>query len=215
MSVKILIVDDHKLFREGLRALLEEEKNMQVVGEASEGRATLALCRQLKPDIVVMDVTMPDLNGIEATRQITAACPHVRVIGLSMHTEQRFVAEMLSAGAVGYLPKNADSDELLRAIRTVAKDQTYLSPVIAGEVIREFIRQRPAAASSALSPLTDREREVLQLLAEGKSMKEIAAVLNLSVKTVHTHRQKIMDKSNLRSVAELTKLAVQEGLTTL
>ena len=215
MSVKVILADDHRIVREGLHSLLEKEPDMEVVGEADNGRATVEMARDLKPDVIVMDITMPELNGIEATRQVLAGAPGVRVLALSMHSDKRFVAGVLGAGATGYLLKDCALEELVRAIRVVVADQTYLSPGIAGIVVKGYMRYLPEAENSMLSALTAREREVLQLLAEGKTVKEIGYTLHLSVKTVETHRQQIMKKLDIRTVAELTKYAIREGLTSL
>jgi len=169
----------------------------------------------MSPDVVIMDIAMPDMNGIEATRQILVDRPAVKVIALSMHSDRHFVSEMLKAGATGYLVKQCAVDELLIAIKTVMKNQTYLSPCISGVVVEHFVRNKPKSKATVFSRLTDREREVLQLMAEGKTSKEMASQLNLSVKTVESHRMNIMDKLNIHTVAELTKYAIREGLTSL
>jgi DNA-binding NarL/FixJ family response regulator len=185
------------------------------VGEAENGRATVHLAKKLAPDIIIMDVAMPDLNGMEATRQIIADSPGVKVIAVSMHSDRRFVAEMLKAGASAYLSKDYAFDELENAIRTVVANKVYLSPDISGVVVDSYVRHTPKPESSAFSLLSDREREVLQLLAEGKTAKEIADQLHVSIKTVETHRTNIMTKLNIHRVAELTKYAIREGLTPL
>jgi DNA-binding NarL/FixJ family response regulator len=201
--------------REGLRSLLEKEPDIELVGEAEDGRSTLKLASRLKPQVVVMDISMPDLNGIDATRKLLEKLPSVKVLALSMHTDQRFIEGMLRAGATGYLPKDCASEELVRAIRTVLSNQTYLSPSIADVVRRDYLSQRRGADISVSYVLTEREREVLQLMAEGKNTKEIASRLQVSVKTIETFRQHIMQKLNLHSLAELTKYAIREGLTSL
>ena len=215
MSIRVLLSDDHRIVREGLRTLLDKEPNIEVVGEAEDGRSTIELVRKLRPQVVVMDITMPDLNGMDATRKIIEELPSVKVLALSMHTDQRFVERMLNAGAKGYLPKDCAFEELARAIRTVVSNETYLSPGIADIVRRDYLRQVRKADTSDLSALTTRERETLQLLAEGRTTKEIASHLEVSVKTIETYRQHIMQKLNLDSVAELTKYAIREGLTSL
>lgn len=215
MSIRVLLSDDHRIVREGLRTLLEKESDLEVVGEAEDGYSTVELARKLRPQVVVMDITMPGLNGIEATRRITEEVPAVKVLALSMHVDPRFVERILKAGATGYLPKDCASEELTRAIRTVSTNQTYLSPTIADIVRRDYLRQGSKADSSVFSILTAREREVLQLLAEGKTTKDIAFRLDVSVKTIETHRQHIMAKLNLRSLAQITKYAIREGLTSL
>jgi len=215
MSIRVLLSDDHRIVREGLRTLLDKEPDIDVVAEAEDGRSTVKLARKLRPQVVVMDITMPDLNGIEATRQITKEVPDVKVLALSIHSDQRFVMEMLRAGATGYLIKDCASEELVSAIRSVIRNQTYLGPSIADIVRRDYLRQVPRADTSVFSILTAREREVLQLMAEGKTTKHVASYLDVSVKTIETHRQHIMAKLNLHSVADLTKYAIREGLTSL
>jgi len=215
MSIRIILAEDQTIMREGLRSLLEKYPDMEVAAEADTGRTTVALCRQLRPDVVVMDITMPDLNGIEATRQIMAECPGVKVLALSVHSERQFVEGMFEAGASGYLLKDCAARDLASAIRAVAENQTYLSPKIAGLIVEGYVRHLSKTSSTGYAGLTDREREVLQLLAEGKSRKEIADLLHISPRTVETHRRQIMDKLNLRTNAELTKFAIREGLTPL
>jgi two-component system response regulator NreC len=217
MSLRILLADDHELVRAGLRSILERQAGMEVVAEAETGREAVRLTKELSPDIVLMDVSMPELNGVEATRQILNADPNAKVIALSMYSDRQFVAEVLKAGALGYLLKNSALAELVMAIQAVAKRSVYLSPKIAGVVVEDYVRHSPGsqAVGGAFGTLTPREREVLQLLAEGKTSKEIAAHLNITAKTVETHRGQIMDKLNLRSVAELTKYAIRHGLTPL
>ena len=208
--IKILLADDHQILRSGLRELIEKQPRFQVVAEAEQGRTAVQLCRRLSPDVVIMDISMPDLNGIEATRQILGDSPGTKVIILSVHSSQRFVAE---AGASGYLLKDCSFEDLVSAIFAVYAGETYLHPQIATVVRDDYLRflsKRDSSFSPALSP---REREVLQLIAEGKNTKEIAFSFNLSVKTVEAHRQRIMEKLNIHSVAALTKYAIREGLT--
>jgi len=212
--MKVLLVDDHKMMRDGLRAVLEKE-GIEVVGEAATGHEALALARRLKPDVVVMDISMPELNGIDATRRIVADAPGTKVIGLSMNSDRRYVIAMFAAGAVGYLLKNAAAEELIQAVRTVMSDLTYISPAIAAIVVDRLVEGAEPADAKAPKALSPREREVLQLLAEGKSSKDIANRLELAVPTVETHRRQIMDKLNLRTIAELTKYAIREGLTSV
>jgi two-component system response regulator NreC len=212
--MKILLVDDHKMMRDGLRAILEKAE-LQVIGEAASGREALTLAHRLRPEIVVMDISMPDLNGIDATQKMVAELPGIKVIALSMNSDRRYVLAMFKAGAVGYLLKNAASDELIAAVRAAADDLTYISPSIASVLVDGALDQgRPLAPTSARA-LSPREREVLQLLAEGKSSKDIAAQLEVAVPTVETHRRQIMDKLNLRTIAQLTKYAIREGLTSI
>lgn len=216
MSIRIILADDHGLMRQGLRELIHKQIGMEVVGETENGADTVRAARKLQPDVIVMDITMPSLNGIEATRQILAENPKVCILALSMHSDVRMVAEMLRAGARGYLVKDAAVEELIRAISTVARGQTYLSPGIAGSLVEKHIRVRGQADEpSAFSLITARERTVLQMLAEGHKTKDIARKMCISVKTVETHRRNIMQKLDLHSMAELTKFAVREGLTTL
>jgi len=215
MSTRILLADDHKIIREGLRALLEKEPDMEVVGEAQDGSTTIKLAKKLLPNIVIMDIGMPDMNGIDATRQIFSETQGIKVIALSMHSDRRFVLQMLKAGASGYLLKDSAFEELALAIKTVIAGQPYLSPKITDVVIKEYIISLPKNEESVFTKITVREREVLQLITEGKSTKQIAAFLNVSVKTIETHRQQIMEKLDIHSIAELTKYAIREGLTSL
>lgn len=215
MPINVLLVDDHKIVRDGLRSLLEKEPGINVMGETSSGREAVRFVSELQPDVVILDIGMPDLNGIDATRQMKARIPTTKILALSMHSDKRFVARMFAAGASGYLLKDCAFEELARAIRAVAQDQTYLSPSITSQVIKDYVRHLAVSDSAGLEILTPREREVIQLLAEGKSTKHVAAALNISVKTVETHRSQIMEKLNIDSIANLTKFAVREGLTSL
>ena len=215
MSIRVLLVDDHKIIREGLRALVENQPDMQVIAESPDGRTAVQLSQQLSPDVVIMDIAMSDLNGIEATRQITGSLSSVKVIALSMHSDRRFVAEMLKAGASGYLLKDCAFEDLVRAIRAVIDNQTYLSPGVADVVVGDYVHRLSETDVSAFSILSGREREVLQLLAEGGTTNEIASHLHVSVKTIETHRRNIMKKLDIYSMAELTKYAIREGLTSL
>jgi DNA-binding NarL/FixJ family response regulator len=214
-TIRILLADDHKIVREGLRRLLETESDMQVVEEAADGRDAVEACKRVRPDVVVMDLAMPNLNGVEATRQITDGRFAPKVLCLSMHREQKMITAMLRAGASGYLLKNCAARDMAQAIRTVAGGETFLSSAIAGEVIDHFVRGEPGDESSAFTKLSDREREVLQLIAEGLSTKEAAARLDISQKTVLAHRRNIMEKLDIHSNAELTRYALREGLTEL
>lgn len=219
-SIQVLIADDHIIVREGLRSLLEAHPQLEVVGEASDGLAVAALADQLRPDVVVMDIGMPGLNGIEATRKITSELPDVRVIALSMHSDRRFVSGMLGAGASGYLLKDSAFEELVDAILAIMSGRSYLSQGVASVVVQDYVRRigvpaSPDVEGPSLSSLTGREREVLQLAAEGNSTKQIAASLGLSVKTVETHRRQIMTKLGIFSLAGLIKFAIREGLVSL
>jgi DNA-binding NarL/FixJ family response regulator len=215
MSIRILLADDHKITRQGLRSLLEKQPDMEVVAEAEEGRTAVRLVRELLPDVVIMDVTMPDLNGIEATRQIIGKFGDIKIIALSMHSDTLFVSEMLKSGASGYLLKDCAFEELARAIRTVVANKTYLSPSISGVVVDDYLHRLSKADFSGSEILTNREREVLQLIAEGKSTKQTALKLHISAKTVETHRRQLMNKLDIHTVAELTKYAIRKGLTSL
>lgn len=209
------MVDDHAIIREGLRSLLEKQPDMEVLADTDEGRKAVDLVREISPDVVIMDVTMAGLNGIEATRLITSEFPEVKIIALSIHSQRRFIADMLSAGAAGYILKECLFDELVQAIQAVAVGGRYLSPRIADVVVDDYVKRLSSTVDSPLSALTGREREVLQLVAEGKSTKEIALELHVSTKTIEANRRQIMEKLDVHSVAELTKCAVREGLTTL
>jgi DNA-binding NarL/FixJ family response regulator len=214
-TLSVLLADDHKIMRAGLRSLLEKNANVSVVAEAEDGHQAVQLAGQLRPDLVIMDISMPKLNGIEATRQIMADLPDTKIIALSMHSDKRFLVEMFQAGAVGYLLKDCAAEELEQAIKTVAAHPCYLSPKIAGVLLEDYLdrfQSRPATAASVLSA---REREVLQLIAEGWSTKNIAEHLYVSIKTAESHRRAIMKKLDLHTVAGLTKYAIKEGLTSL
>ncbi len=215
MTIRVLIADDHKILRQGLITLLQGESDIEVVGEADDGYKTMELIKESQPDVVIMDVAMPNLNGVEVTRQVVAAFPGIRIIALSMHADRRFVVGMLAAGAWGYLLKDSAFEELALSIRSVMDYRVYLSPGIAGVVVKDYMDRLMASGSLDAAALTSRETEVLQLLAEGKTTADIASLLEISVKTVETHRKQIMDKLNLHSVAELTKYAIREGLTSL
>ncbi len=215
MIIRVLLVDDHQMMRDGLRGLLVGEPDIEVVGEASDGRIALDLVRTLSPDVVVMDIGMPDMNGVEATRRIHNEYERVKVVALSTHTDKRYVHHMLEAGACGYVLKIAAHDELLRAVRAASVGKTYLSPEIAGLVVERSTGTNPGKEVSAYSTLGAREREVLQLVAEGKTSGETAKQMHISIKTVETHRRNIVQKLGLRGTAELTKYAVREGLTSL
>lgn len=215
MSIRILLAEDHKITRQGLRSLLENDSELEVIAEAGNGREAVALAKQLAPDVVIMDVSMPDLNGVEATKRVISDRSDVKVIALSMHSDTLFVSEMLKSGAAGYLLKDCAFEELVQAIKTVAEGKTYLSPSISGIVVDDYLHRLTKSHTSDLDVLTDREREVLQLLAEGQSTKQIALKLHISSKTVETHRRQIMNKLDLHTVAELTKYAVRKGLTSI
>jgi len=214
-KITIVLADDHRIVRDGLCALLEQEPDFSVVAQTDDGRTAVCKVAELCPDVAILDIGMPDLNGIEAARRIKAANPQTKIIGLSMHADRRFIAEMLRAGASGYLLKDCAFEELSRAIRAVIAGDAYLSPKIAGTVIEDYLSELATGTPMPAGILSAREREVLQLIAEGKSTKRIAFELEVSVKTIETHRQNIMKKLDVHSVAELTKYAVREGLTDL
>lgn len=211
-KVRIIIADDHKIFREGLRALIEKERDMEIVAEAGDGFEAVRLATRFSPEIVIMDVAMPSLNGIEATQQIKAKKGSVKVIMLSNYSYKRFLTDAFNAGASGYLLKEGAFDEMVRAVHSVMSDKAYISPQVAGTVVQEFVGKTRTDAPSALSP---REREILQLISEGKSTKQIAAHLQVSVKTVETHRQNIMRKLEIYDIPGLTKYAIREGIAFL
>jgi len=215
MSIKILLADDHNLIREGLRALISEEPGMAVIAEAEDGRIAVQLTAKLSPDVVIMDISMPGLNGIEATRQILSKSPAPKVIALSMHMERRMILEMLNAGASGYLLKDCAFGEVIHAMEAVMSNCTYLSPRIADIIVKDYVNRVPRTDLSSLTLLSPREREVLQLLAEGSKTRDIAATLHISAKTVDTYRLQIMEKLGIHSIAELTKFAIREGLTSI
>jgi DNA-binding NarL/FixJ family response regulator len=206
--IRILLADDHALVRHGFRMILAAQPDMEIAGEAGNGRDAVELAQKLKPDVVVMDVAMPELNGIEATRRIIELAPRARVLALSMHKDAVYVREILRAGARGYLLKDSADADLLAAVRAVAKGEGYLSPGVSDAVLSDYRRH----VTDPLDLLTSREREVLQLIAEGKTNKEIATALNLSVYTVEAHRGRLMEKLNLHSTGELVRFAVRSGL---
>jgi DNA-binding NarL/FixJ family response regulator len=213
VSIRVLLADDHAIVREGLRALIDKQPDMEIVGEARDGREAIRMAREQVPDVAILDVSMPGLNGVEATRRITRELPDIKVLGLSMHTERQFVGAVIDAGASGYLVKDCALEELIRAVRCVVNGQVYLSPSVAGVVVEGY--RAKGHGESAFSALSLREREVLQLIAEGLSTKEIAGHLNVSAKTVGTHREHIMTKLEIRSIAGLTKYAIREGVTSI
>tara|TARA_R110002049_G_scaffold81404_4_gene206979 strand:+ start:4729 stop:5382 length:654 start_codon:yes stop_codon:yes gene_type:complete len=210
-EIKIILVDDHKLLRDGLRNIIEQKPNMQIIGEASDGREAIKICSKLLPNVVVMDVAMPGLNGIEAATQIQKINPEIKIIGVSMHSSKQFIQGMFNAGAFGYLLKDGDADELIIAICTVMQNKKYLSK----DINQEFLTQIKKGEVIEKVQLSAREKEVLQLIAEGNSSKDIGETLFLSSKTIDVHRNNIMKKIDLHSISELTKYAIQEGLTSL
>jgi two-component system response regulator NreC len=214
MALQILVTDDHQLLREGLKSLLESQ-GFQVRGEAADGRTAVKLAKTLQPDAVIIDISMPGLNGIDATKQIHQDCPEVKVIVLSMRSDSRAVLEAFAAGASAYLLKEAAFEEMVVALKVVMQGKTYLSPAIAHLVVRNSVEHWSTSSGQMHRGISGREREILQLVAEGRSSKEMAASLYVSVKTIETHRKQIMDKLNLHSIAELTKYAIREGVTSL
>jgi two-component system response regulator NreC len=215
MAIRIILADDHAIVRHGLSQSIQQEEDMEVVGQAENGLSTIKLVRELSPDIVIMDISMPDVNGMDATREIVRDFPNVKIIALSMHSAKKFVSEMFKAGACGYLLKDCEFDELANAIRTVMSGKSYLSPEITDVVVDGYIKTSDEDKSSVFSTLTKRERQVLQLMAEGKTTKQIGLKLHISPKTVEAHRLRVMEKLNIDNVAQLTKYAIQEGLTSL
>jgi DNA-binding NarL/FixJ family response regulator len=210
--MKVVLADDHRMMRDGLRAVLEKA-GVEVVGEAANGHQAISEVKRANPDVLVIDIAMPELNGIDATRRLCADLPGIKILALSMNSDRRYVIAMLEAGASGYLLKNAASDELLSALAAVTRGETYLSPPIAGGVVDAAVGRGLLLRVGPERPLSLREREVLQLIAEGRSSKEVAAILHIALPTVETHRRQIMEKLSLRTVAELTKYAIREGLT--
>lgn len=215
MQLRILLVDDHTILREGLRSLIDREPQTVVVGEAADGATAVRLAEELQPDLVVMDLTMPIMNGIDATREITGRYPGIRVLALSMESDRLFVVEALKAGATGYLLKDSAFAELTEAVQTVARGETYLPRKVATLLVKEFLQCIPEDVSPVYENLTAREKEILQLVADGKNTKEISFLLGTSTKTVENQRNTIMHKLNLFSIAELTKYAVRSGLSPL
>lgn len=215
MKIRVLLVDDHQLMREGVAALLSKAPDIEIVGGVCDGREALDAARTLSPDVVVMDVAMPGLNGIEAARRLRIEYPRIRVVALSMHSDARYVQHMLETGACGYVLKLGAAEELLQAIRAASQGKTFLSPEIAGSVVQRSTGAVPQGPDSAYNSLGAREREVLQLVAEGKTSGEAAKQMHISIKTVETHRRNIVQKLGLHGTAELTKYAIRQGLTSL
>ncbi len=214
-DITILLADDHQITRDGLRHLIEQQPKLKVIAETDNGQTAVKLAKEKAPMVVVMDVSMPGMNGMEATRQIIMDSPNIKVLALSMHSHRTYVVGMLKAGASGYLLKNCAFDELVTAIATILKNRIYISPAISDVVMEDYLKRLQVDKDSPHVELTSREREVLQLIAEGMKTKEIAARLCIGMKTVEAHRKQIMDKLQIHSIAKLTKYALQEGLTTL
>jgi DNA-binding NarL/FixJ family response regulator len=215
LSIKIILVDDHKIFCEGLRFMLDEQPGFEVIATAPDGHKAVQLTKEHSPDVVIIDIGMPNLNGIEATRKINAENQAVKIIALSMHSDKRFVAEMFKAGASGYLLKDCEFEELISAINAVMEDNPYISPAVAKTVIKDYLKSLREDSTSVFDILTAREREVLQILAEGNTTHQIASTLFISEKTVEAHRRQIMKKLGINNVAGLIKYAIREGLTTV
>jgi two-component system response regulator NreC len=217
MTIRVLVVDDHQVVREGFCSLLEKQSDIEVVGQAGEGRTAIQMNRELLPHVILMDITMPDMNGIEAAHQIHNEFPDTKIIILSIHSNKEYVEKALKSGVRGYLQKDCAFDELVTAIRTVISNRIYLSSDITDVVVEDYLNQRKSTEKKEVSSdiLTSREREVLQLIAEGHSSKEIADKLTVSVTTIDTHRKKIMDKLNIHNLAHLVKYAIRQGLTDL
>lgn len=215
MSIRVLIADDHGIVREGLNSLIGRQPDMEIVGEADDGRKALDLVRQLEPDVVVMDISMPNLNGVDATRQIVRESPKTKVIALSMHSSSMFVADMIKAGASGYMLKDCLFNELAEAIRVVHDGGAYLSPDVVSVVVGDYMNRLSGAEGLPLKSLTEREREVLQLIGEGKNTKQIAQELHVSTKAIEANRRKIMEKLHSQSIADLVRWAILGGLTSL
>jgi two-component system response regulator NreC len=212
-KIRIMLADDHKLMRGGLRVLLEQQTDLTVVGEASDGREAVTLANSLKPDVLVMDIGMPNLNGIEAASQITQGHPEISIVMLSMHSDESYVLRALRSGAKGYLLKDSAEADLIRAVHAVAGGKSFFSPAVSKVLLDDYVRKlKRSGTDDPYDLLTPREREVLQLVAEGKSNKDVAQLLNLSVYTVETHRSNIMEKLNLRGVPDLILYAVRKGI---
>ena len=213
--IRLFIADDHELFREGLRSLLSREKDIEIVGSASDGLEAVNAARQLRPEVVLMDVTMPNMNGIQATEKICSEFPDIAVIVISMHNDRRFIAEAMKAGARGYVLKESSPELMLDAIRTVSRKEVYFSPKVFTVLVEDYLRLLRNEDVVCANPLSEREMEVLQLLVKGRNGKQIADTLSISKNTVDTHRRRIMDKLGCESMAELTKYAIREGFLTL
>jgi DNA-binding NarL/FixJ family response regulator len=215
VTINIILADDHIVLREGLKSLLSQQENFEVIGEADNGQDVVRLAKKLEPDIVILDISMPNMNGIQATEHIIAEVPDTKVLALSMHSDHQFVVKMLKAGASGYMLKDCAYEELISAVRDITAGKFYLSKDITGVVINNYINMIQDDDAVRVPALTSRERETLQLIAEGNSTVETANLLNVSAKTIETHRKNIMDKLDIHNIAELTKYAVREGLTSI
>ncbi|MHC4559687.1 MAG: response regulator [Planctomycetota bacterium] len=215
MAIRVLLVDDHKILRNGLCSLLQQQGDMEVVGETDNGAAAVRLAREFKPDVIIMDVNILGMDGIDATRHIMQELADSKIIALSMHSKKVFVTEMLKAGASGYMLKEQAFDELVQAIRTVLAGETYLSSKVVNLVVQDYVQSHTGTIGAGKTSLTERQRQILKFLADGKPSKEIAALLDVSVKTIDASRRKIFEKLNIQSTAELVKYAIREGFTSL
>jgi len=212
MTIRVLLADDHTMVRQGLKALLDAEPDIQVVGEASDGWETIQQAETLRPDVILMDITMPRLNGLEATRRLKKSLPKIQILALTMHTNEEYVREVLRAGAAGYILKEAAVSELVKAVRAVAKGESYLSPAASKVLVEDLARGRQWTGDTLFDTLTPREREVLQLIGEGYTNSEIAKRLSISVKTVETHRAQLRRKLNIHDRAGLIRYAIRKGI---
>lgn len=212
MSIRIILVDDHLLVRQGIRALLTDQPDIDIVGEASDGETAIQLVKELQPDLIVLDIELPDIDGIDVAPRVLTVSPSTKILALSMHSEKRYVSEALAAGASGYLLKDEDIEELVSAIKTIVSGELYLSSKLVETVVNDYRNRLTQSTKPDISDLTPREREILRLIAEGNTTKEISAILNLKFKTVDTHRQQIMKKLEIHNVVELTKFAIREGI---
>jgi DNA-binding NarL/FixJ family response regulator len=210
-KLRIFLADDHAVVREGLKALINAHPDMEVVGEAGDGRTACDRAAELRPDVVVMDVSMPDMNGVQATRELHVVAPAIKVVALTVHEDRSFVQQLLAAGASGYVLKRAAAEELVHAIRVVARGEVYLDPVVAASLVQQLARRRRTGVTAGVEDLSDREAEVLRLIAQGHSNKEIAARLELSVKTVETYKARSMEKLSLTGRADIVRLALEKG----
>jgi two-component system response regulator NreC len=215
MAIRVLLADDEKLLREGLRSLIATTNDLEVVAEASDGREAISLAKECMPDVVVLDVSMPGMNGVEATKILANECPGIKIVGLSLESDRKFVLRMLRAGASAYLLKDCSFGELVEAITVVHEGESYLPPAIADILVDEFQSPSQTSEPAAQTLLSPREREILQLITEALDSRQIASRLNISVKTVYTHRRNIMKKLNVKNLAELTKIAIRDGITSL
>lgn len=210
-KLRVFLADDHAVVREGLKALINGQPGMEVVGEAADGRTACVRAAELRPDVVVMDVSMPDMNGVQATRELRSVCPEIRVLALTVHEDRSYLRELLEAGASGYVLKRAAAEDLVYAVQVVARGEVYLDPIVAAAVVGQLARKPRRDQGLSVDDLSERETEVLQLIAQGHINKEIAARLDISVKTVETYKARSMEKLGLTGRADIVRLALQEG----